>query len=321
MFKQKPLRIVLLGLTIALIAWGGSQLFQTGKTRQSKPQNPLPSLIENAVVDVDLASASIQTAIMIGGRLIISGTGVSGSNVELKHSFIAEKNDAPIANTAVNDKGRWTLSYIPKEGEENLALVIVSDIGKQVMISDETLFVIKLEAPAVDSEMEIDEIIEPNPVPVLIVLSAPGSQSRVLQPPFGHLPALGGFSLEAIDYDNSGGVIFSGSSSQRGRVVILIEGRQLDAGTQIDQSGRWNLIYGNILPVGAYQLIAELLPENGQEVKTITFPFERSAPLTRKQGSPKLVVEKSDTHTKISQALHGGGFQYTVIYLPTVLTD
>jgi len=315
MFKLKPLTILFIGLSLALAVWGVSQLIQ-----KDTPLNARTAQIftdEERPNDFDITPATIQTAVYRGGRIIISGNGVPNSQAILKHSTHVGQGDGKISSVQVNGAGQWTLSFILGSAEVPLALTVDSTmLSGQTIASDETLFVVSSQEQTQEEQTQQAEQTGADEGPltlsVLVLLSAPGGQSRVLQAPRG-LPSIDGFTLEAIDYDNSGGVIFSGSSDKKGAVVTYLRGRPV-VETQVGQNGRWSLISGNTMPLGTYKVGAQLFPEDGSEAIKLTLPFERKKPFSDIENSPKILVTRHEDYIQVARALHGGGYQYTIVY-------
>ena len=154
-----------------------------------------PLLRDKPPNDYEITPATIQTAVYRGERVIISGNGVPSAQVILKHSLISSRGGEEISSVQVNDMGKWTLSFMQNGDEDPLALVIVSTmLSGQAVSSDETLFVVNAQEAAL-----AEEETQPAPPSILLLLSAPGSQSRVLHAPLGGLPNIDGFTLETID--------------------------------------------------------------------------------------------------------------------------
>ena len=310
MFKSKPLLMLITGLVLALILWGIVQVVQKGsgraapKTVEVNTDTPITDQISDQYAN---APASILSAAQSGAEFSLHGTGVPGAGISLR-------NEAKeLVRTKVSGAGDWALAFTTDatSGSLVLDLLMVTPDGHQIR-SDQSLFVV-----INPHELGGDENIQTRKA--LLLLTAPGAHSRVLQSPYGSLPQRDGFGLEAIDYDNSGGVIFSGSSEKPGKVRIYA-GANLVGESHVDNQGRWSLIFGNIMPLGKYKISAELVLADGGTVK-LTLPFARMQPLFEAENSPKILVEHLDDRIQIGRALFGGGYQYSVIYAPIALEE
>ncbi len=169
----------------------------------------------------------------------------------------------------------------------------------------ETLF--RLEAPSAPDTTG-------SPAPALLMISTPGSPTRVVQSPFGGLPSAGPLSIAAIDYDDTGGVIVSGRSSVAGRVRLYVSNAAIGE-TGVGADGQWSYIAGSVMPLGEYDVRAELLSANGAPV--VSVPFER-LPALPDSGSDDgtLSVVIKPFRWQVRRSLVGGGMQSTVIFAP-----
>ena len=152
--------------------------------------------------------------------------------------------------------------------------------------------------------------------PALIMVSAPGGPTRIVQSPFGGSPTSGPLTMRPIDYDDSGGVIFSGTTEDEGRVRIYAGGAVVGE-TRVDAGGRWNFIAGNLLPRGEYSVAAELIRANDERVR-VTVPFALLPPVedsaVTDTGFPTVIFEPF--RWQVRRRLLGGGAQTTVIFAP-----
>ena len=297
---------------LAFIVW-----LMTG--RLSKENNELPETTQGAVEktitsnDIKISPAQILAVTQIGTKFNVNGTGVAGANLSLNLGEGASN----IAITTINEQGGWDVGFVLENPAYQvvLNLIMVLPNGQEIQ-SDQNLILVQ-GTDATDEE-QINK--------ALILLAAPGSNSRILQTPFEHLPGKEGFVLEAIDYDNSGGVIFSGISVQTGKVRVYANGN-LVGESGVNQSGRWNLIFGNIMPMGEYNIAVELMYKSKEAGKNtdktilLTLPFSRMQPLFEAENSPKIFVEFLGDRIQIGRSLYGGGYQFTVIYSPDALMD
>ena len=155
------------------------------------------------------------------------------------------------------------------------------------------------------------------------MVTAPGSPTRIIQSPFGGVPRTGPLSLSVIDYDYTGGVIITGSSSIPGRVRLFAEDKVIGE-TGIGVGGRWNFIAGHMLPGANITLRAALLPAAGtpnapREPAVVSVPFIFIPPPEEgdnPDGSGSLFVNIDPLQWQIRRTLIGGGAQSTIIFAP-----
>lgn len=294
MRMNRTVLMIVIGAILALVLWGLALLFTDGRTLPLVV--PVPDVEKTAAIteNYDLTPASLFSG--SGNAAGFTVTGFAMPNVELTLSRAGQV----IAHTSADTEGNWVLGFDLEDTVDVAELKLRSKAPTgETIPSDQSLV-----------------IVANRELPWLILLTGPGSRSSILQSPFGALPSTNGFALETIDYDNSGGVIFSGTSNRPGRVQIFAN-NQLLGESQIDPQGRWSLIFGNILLLGNYKISATLTPHDRTEAGQITLPFARMQPMFETEGNPPIVVERLNDRIQIGRALHGGGYQYTVIYAPT----
>lgn len=291
----------------------GEQTGDISETQSANSALPVP-----ITGQFDHSPAGILSATQSGSQFSLMGAGVSGAGISL---LMASHE---IARTKVDASGKWKIdfSYDFQTDPGVVDVLMFTPDGHEIR-SDQSLFVIPVsfKPPNIQERKtgEESKIDHENVTRVLLLLTAPGASSRVLQTPYPSLLQSNGLSLEVIDYDNSGGVIFSGSANRLGKVRIYADGN-LVGETHVDSGGRWSLIFGNIMPLGEYEISAELVVEDRPSVR-LTLPFERMRPMFEAEGSPKLLVQHLDDRIQIGRALFGGGYQYSVIYAPEALSE
>jgi len=289
--------MVLTGAVLALVLWIVGQAIQ-GKASKQEAEPSKVSETPNTVLDEHaIAPASILAAALRGDEFVLNGVGVASAGLSLNNGATV------LASTKVSQTGAWDFSFPRQALVETLALdlLMATPDGHQIR-SDQSMFFVNTDQG------------------VLILLTAAGANSRVLQAPYDSLPQKDGFLLEAIDYDNSGGVIFSGTSDVQGKVWIYANENPVGE-SRVDGAGRWSLIFGNIMPLGEYNISARLIPDTGGDDIILTLPFARMPPLFEAEGSPKILVQNLEDRIQIGRALYGGGYQYTVVYSALALAE
>lgn len=220
-----------------------------------------------------------------------------------------------LRQTRVNELGQWGVTLDIEDGPMVLEAQLYTGESSPGIRSEETVF--RLPVP------QNEDIATANyTTPALIMVTAPGSPSRVIQSPFGGTPTSGPLSLSVIDYDFTGGVIITGSSSVPGRIRLYAQNAVIGE-TGIGVGGRWNYIAGNMLPRGQLEIRAELIPASGTlnaptEPVSVSVPFNFLRPLREDEtdGSGALSVNFEPLQWQVRRTLIGGGGQSTVIFSP-----
>jgi nucleoid-associated protein YgaU len=225
------------------------------------------------------------------GYAVIAGRATPGSKVKVY------ANEAPLAETTAEGDGSWVISTdTPLDaGPVELTLDMTTPDGVTVK-SDQTIIIY---VPQREGDRP------------LVLRTTPGGATEVIQEPRDDGVGLGPLSLETIDYDEQGAVIFSGKA-ETGRVVQLFANGQFVGQTTADDGGRWRLTA--TMPPGVYTLQVIQLDENGRPAYAIELPFERASASDIELRDGKVIVQPGNSLWRIARRVYGRGVQYTVIY-------
>ncbi|MDA8708483.1 hypothetical protein N9M10_03835 [Hellea sp.] len=219
--------------------------------------------------------------------------------------IVLNKNER-LRQIKADDKGVWKLDVNANPSEIMVLEVVMFVEGGLNVRGDEAVF--RIPVPRPDSEES------PQNIPALIMVTAPGGPTRIVQTPFGGSPTDGPLTMGPIDYDDSGGVIFSGTTEEEGRVRLYANATAIGE-TRVGAGGRWNFIAGNMLPLGEYEIAAELLKEDDVKAR-VSVPFERLAPLETSEVMSEPDIKYEPFRWQIRRQLLGGGAQHTAIFAP-----
>ena len=220
--------------------------------------------------------------------------------------LILLKRNERLRQIKADEAGDWSVD-VRVDPLEIMVLEIVMFIDGGLNVrGDETVF--RIPVPSNDEDESTAS------KPALIMVSAPGGPTRIVQTPFGGSPTDGPLSMGPIDYDDSGGVIFSGTTEEEGRVRIYA-GPQAIGETRVGAGGRWNFIAGNMLPLGEYEIAAELIKSDGVKAR-VSVPFERLAPSANTEVTGVPDIRYEPFRWQVRRQLLGGGAQYTAIFAP-----
>lgn len=307
--KFRVLAMLLTAFALA-IAFLGIIQFARKSTADDIVTPPQTVEVEKAIA---ISPAVFKSASEAGGVLRLSGVSESGSTLVLSQS------GKRLAETQIEEDGTWTaaLPINPLETQA-INLIMLLEDGTRVR-SDETLFRIpkveeNITADKSDGGSAIVTPSQPYDVPTLLLLTAPGGPSKIFQSPFGALPISGPLSLGPIDYDDSGGAVFRGTSDRAGRIRLYANGAVIgDAPVQTD--GQWFYIVAETLPRGSYDIVVAMM-DGTEEVSRITVPFEKMAFKQQENPGGGLYVSFGDTRWQVRRDLLGGGAQYTAVFGP-----
>ncbi len=307
--KSRLFWMIVTGLALALALLAAVQatgfLSKTAATNNPPPASASPPA-SSEVLDTGITPVIFRTineyGIAPARKLRLNGTSEPNSVL-----ILLNRNER-VRQIKADEDGIWSLDIdVTPRQSMVLEMVMFVEGGLNVR-GDETVFRI----PVPVSEGEDNDVVKP----ALIMVSAPGGPTRIVQTPFGGSPTDGPLSMGPIDYDDSGGVIFSGTTAEEGRVRIYAGGAAIGE-TRVGAGGRWNFIAGKMLPLGEYDIAAELIKTDGVRAR-VSVPFERLPPSRKTDISPSDApdVRYEPFRWQVRRRLLGGGTQYTAIFAP-----
>jgi LysM domain len=289
--------IILLLIVLGFIGWKAAERFKIIEGPKQETTSPpsdgsdgegkaaeeqMPALPSFDIVRVDRT-----------GYAVIAGRAKPYSSVTIY------ANDEELATTQTEGDGAWAIATdTPLEaGPVELSLSMTTEDGLTIR-SEETILIY---VPERDGDVP------------LVLRTTPGGATEVLQDPREMPEGLGPLTLDVIDYDDSGAVIFSGRA-EPGRVVQLFVNRQPLGQTTSTEDGRWLMAPEAQIAPGVYQLLVIQLDENGRPAYAIELPFERARPDQIEIRDGKVIVQPGNSLWRIARRAYGRGAQYTIIY-------
>ncbi|MEE2527099.1 LysM peptidoglycan-binding domain-containing protein [Hyphobacterium sp. HN65] len=229
------------------------------------------------------------------GTAVMAGRGMPGWQLRVLG------NAETITETPIDSGGDWVVIISESDtplpvGPLELTLEMESEAGN-IIASEQSVLV--------SIPPSRDEI-------PLVVISRPGQPSEVRQGPMSGI-SMGPLSLETVDYDDTGAVIFAGTATPGSRVRVFANGAIVGQ-TATDVDGRWSLRAAESLAPGVYDLQIDMLSVDGEVEAVIALPFERVAPEEIQLGEGRVIVQPGNSLWRIARRVYGEGMQYTVIY-------
>lgn len=320
LFRRRYIGIVLAALILSLIlfwVFRSSEPVPLGNAAVSESGTTTETEVEDRI-GIQPPSFQQVTAFSDSGleRLQLSGS------AEPNTVIILTDRGKRLRQVRVDEVGQWAATInVEPEGMAIEGQIYTNENLPSIQ-SEETVFHFPISA---DENVAEGTYVKS----ALIMVTAPGAPSRIIQSPFGGVPTSGPLSLSVIDYDYSGGIIITGSSTIPGRIRIYAQDAVIGE-TGIGVSGRWNYIAGRILPPGAVDIDirAELIaapgiPNAPDDPLSIAVRLNRLPPLQAEptDGSGGLSVSvniESQQWWQIRRTLMGGGGQSTVIFSPEI---
>lgn len=292
--------IVLLLIVLGVAAWQGALRYGLIDPPESEPAEtaaidegadadaaPVPEDAAPALPNFDIVRVDRT------GYAVIAGRATPSSQVRVF------ANGEVLAETEAETDGSWVISTGTPlaAGPVELGLEMVTPDGLTVR-SDQTVIIL---VPVQDGDAP------------RVLRTTPGGATEVLQDPSEVGEGLGPLSLDVIDYDNAGAVIFSGRA-EPGAIVQVFVNRALVGQAQAGDDGRWQLSPDAIIDPGVYQLLVVQLDEDGRPAYAIELPFERASPDSIDLRDGRVVVQPGNSLWRIARRAYGRGAQYTIIY-------
>ena len=123
----------------------------------------------------------------------------------------------------------------------------------------------------------------------------------------------GDVSVDVIEYDEKGEVVFGGRTEPNADVEVYIDNKQAGTATADDQ-GRWQLSPKDPVAPGNYNLRVDKVSESGKVKARVAFPFVRAAPLKGLPNDRLVVIQPGNNLWVIATRVYGEGLRYVQIH-------
>jgi nucleoid-associated protein YgaU len=292
------------------------------------------------------------------GDAVIAGTAEAGSEVVVK------LDGQTIGKTTANNDGAFVV--VPEQplppGSGELTIEATGKGDLQPVASEQSVAVIvpagaKQDAlvAVVSPDAPTRVLQKPEPAPAPEVAAAqPGTGAA--EQPAPKTPAAAPariVSIDAVDYDSSGNIIFSGQGPDGHTARIYVDNAFL-GDAPVDAGGRWSYAGSAAITPGVHRLRVDGLDASGKVLNRIEVPFFReaqskvavaaaeqpagqagtqaevpAAPGAGEQPAPqppagqaaqsavregRVVIQPGNNLWRISRVLYGRGEKYTVLY-------
>ncbi len=263
------------------------------------------------------------------GDTVIAGRAEPGADV------VAMLNGSPVATAKAGPDGSFVM--VPEKplpaGTGALTLQATSN-GAQ--LNSEQTVAVNIKAP------------EPAPAPAqtaeapkteasgnTVAVLSPSEPTKILQAPAAPSDSV---TLDAVDYDTAGNIVFSGRAAPLATVRIYVDNAQL-ADAVADDKGKWTFSGKSDIAPGNHSLRADQLSADGKVASRVELPFTREEPAKVAEATPpapadaskpadaakpadqpvvpavqKITIQPGNNLWKLSRGIYGRGSRYTVIF-------
>jgi hypothetical protein len=120
-------------------------------------------------------------------------------------------------------------------------------------------------------------------------------------------------SLDTIDYDGKGRVVFSGKAKVGDTVQVYVDNWLAGTATT-DAEGRWTIQPTAGLQPGTHQIRVDQVSEKGTVLARIELPFVRAQPFTSLPNYSVVIIQPGNNLWRIAARVYGDGLRYTDIF-------
>lgn len=238
------------------------------------------------------------------GDSVIAGRALPGSVVTVL------SGGKPIGNVTADNRGEWV--FVPTHplppGSHELSLEMAAP--GQAPARSESIVV--LVVPEKDKDVAGRPTTAPSQALALKVPRADRGGSMVLQKPSGSNDGER-LTVDAIDYDDRGGLVISGRAAPNAAVNLYLDNRFIGRATA-DKDGQWRINPQTAIDPGTYRLRADQVDPLGKVAMRVEMPFTRAEPLADMKPGTFVVVQPGNSLWRLARRAYGTGFHYTLIY-------
>ena len=275
------------------------------------------------------------------GEAVIAGRAIAGSEVVIK------LNGQPIGNATSNQDGNFVV--VPEQplpaGTGALTLEIKPAGAAAFMPAGETLAVAVPEG----EQQQVMAAIVSQDQPTQVLQAPEAAETAPAQPEAAAPPAAPTttVSLDAVDYDSQGNIMFSGRGTAGNAVRLYVDNAGVGE-TNSGADGRWSFVGAAQIAPGNHTLRVDEIDAMGAVASRVELPFfreeaakvaaaepeaqiavpvaeasaveaatETQVAAATAEAPPKLgrvVIQPGNNLWRISQVIYGSGVKYTVIY-------
>lgn len=123
----------------------------------------------------------------------------------------------------------------------------------------------------------------------------------------------GDVSVDVIEYDDKGEVVFGGRTEPNADVEVYIDNKPAGSATA-DADGRWQLSPKDPVAPGNYNLRVDKVEPGGAVKARVAFPFVRAAPLKGLPNDRLVVIQPGNNLWVIATRVYGEGLRYVQIH-------
>lgn len=133
------------------------------------------------------------------------------------------------------------------------------------------------------------------------------------QAPGAEVASSGDVSVDVIEYDEKGEVVFGGRTEPNADIEVYIDNQPAGSATA-DAEGRWQLSPKEPVAPGNYNLRVDKVAPGGTVKARVAFPFVRAAPLKGLPNDRLVVIQPGNNLWVIATRVYGEGMRFVQIH-------
>lgn len=309
-------------------------LASLGQPAADKPADTAPSTPDSATAPAavtpenpaalpDPAIPTFDTVrVEPNGDTVVAGRALPGAAVTLK------LNGDSVGTATADATGAFVI--IPgqplKPGAGTLTLEVAQD-GKVTPSQQTVAVAVKPNAEGAAMVAVIDPA-KPNTTVVAAASGPAATPAPAAAPPTPAAPAAPAgdgktVTLNAVDYDQQGNIVFSGRGTPGNTVRLYVDNAPAGE-TAVGPDGAWTVPGGNAVSPGTHSLRTDELASDGSVISRVELPFLREDPARLAAATPpagaeaaaadRIVIQPGNNLWRLSRKIYGKGIKYTVIY-------
>ncbi|MBM3566721.1 MAG: LysM peptidoglycan-binding domain-containing protein [Alphaproteobacteria bacterium] len=122
-----------------------------------------------------------------------------------------------------------------------------------------------------------------------------------------------GFAIDAVDYDDKGGVAISGRGAPKTTVRVYLDDRFLDS-AEVGADNRWTFVPRTPIAKGDYKLRADQIGADNKVTARAETPFSRAEIAADLKPGSFAVVQPGNSLWRLARRTYGLGMRYTLIF-------
>ncbi len=120
-------------------------------------------------------------------------------------------------------------------------------------------------------------------------------------------------SVDTVDYDDKGEVVFSGTAEPEAEVQVYVDNK-IAGRTKAGDEGKWVLKPEEAIEPGTHTVRIDRIEPTGDVLARVELPFVRAEPLRDLPAGTVVIIQPGNNLWRIATRVYGSGLRYTEIF-------